>query len=343
MTGSQRPDYARAVRAGLTRPRQLLERLGVDLSGAQAQAGEGVLIRCPVHAERTPSCSVTRGGDGTIRVRCFGCDFAGDALHLIAAVRGLQLRGSFLEVLAEGAELGGQHQLADEIRAGGAVGDRPRAPLPPMPPPEPPREYPPEEQVAALWRESLPLSDSAPCAAYLRARKIDPVIAEGRQLARAIRGVDLPDWARYGARSWFETGHRMLVRAFDAGAALRSVRACRVTEGDSPKRLPPKGHRASGLVLANRAAWAMLAGREAPRRVLVAEGEPDWLTLATTQPEATAVLGITSGSWTEEIASRIPDAADVVVMTDPDQAGERYAAQVFESLGERCRTWRFAG
>lgn len=112
--------------------------------------------------------------------------------------------------------------------------------------------------------------------------------------------------------------------------------------GDMPKRLPPKGKRAAELVLANRAAWAMLRG-DTPGRVLVAEGETDWLTLATVHDEGIAVLGIGSGSWTDDFAAALPRGADVVVYTDPDDAGERYAQKVFESIGEKCRTWRAQG
>ena len=95
-------DHAVEVRRGLTNPRGLCERLGL-LKGAKAQAG-GLSVRCPVHKEHNPSCSVTNGPDGTVRVRCFGCDFSGDGLTLIAQVYGLSLRSDFREVLALGAE-----------------------------------------------------------------------------------------------------------------------------------------------------------------------------------------------------------------------------------------------
>ena len=58
------------VRRTLVDPVRVCERLGLA-KGARRQS-TGLSIRCPAHAERTPSCSVTRGPDGTIRVRCFG-------------------------------------------------------------------------------------------------------------------------------------------------------------------------------------------------------------------------------------------------------------------------------
>ena len=334
-----RPDYAREVRASLTDPRRVLTALGVDLRNAVPQHGGGLTICCPRHEERTPSCSVTVGPDGTIRVRCFGCGWSGDGLHLVAAVRDLPDRGAFLEILAEGAVVGGQHALADEIRGGARAPDRPAIVAPPPPPP---REYPPADEVAALWASGASVADDAYASGYLVGRMIDPELVAARSLARVV-ARPLPRWAAYGSRPWTDTGHTMVCRAWDAWGALRSVRACRVVDGATPKRLPPTGYRASELVLANRAAWCMLAGRgPPPSRVLVAEGEPDWLTLATVYPPDVAVLGIGSGAWSSAFAAAIPDGTDVVICTDPDGAGDRYAATILESLGERCKTWRAA-
>ncbi|HOQ62242.1 MAG TPA: toprim domain-containing protein, partial [Vicinamibacterales bacterium] len=57
------------------------------------------------HGDKGPSCSLTRGADGTLRVRCFGCGFAGDVFHLVAACRSLTLPRDFVEVLREAAAL----------------------------------------------------------------------------------------------------------------------------------------------------------------------------------------------------------------------------------------------
>jgi hypothetical protein len=125
---------------------------------------------------------------------------------------------------------------------------------------------------------------------------------------------------------------------------MRSVRACRVVDGTTPKRLPPKDCRARGLVMANLAGFQLLK-RASPAqvsRVLIAEGEPDWLTLATVQPEDVPVLGIVSGSWSDEFADTIPAGADVVIYTDPDPQGERYAQKISASVGDKCRAWRAA-
>jgi hypothetical protein len=121
---------------------------------------------------------------------------------------------------------------------------------------------------------------------------------------------------------------------------MRSVRAWRTTDGDTPKRLPPSGHKASGLVLANQWAVRMLAEPAAPERVIITEGEPDFLVWATRLTEP--VIGVVSGSWTVDFAARMPFGSELVVRTDLDQAGEKYARQILDSVKGRCTVWRKA-
>lgn len=330
-----RHDLAREIRNALTDPVKLCTNLGLT-ERAQRQAA-GLLIRCPVHGERNPSCSVTRGPDGTVRAVCFACDWRADALGLVAAVYGLQTRGEqFREVLVAAAELGGLYMLVDEIR-----GERPRADRPrvPAPPPEPERDYPPAAEVARVWEAAMPATDDGPTTSWLVGRRIDPEIVTTRNLARVlVDDGDLPSWARYRGESWWRTGHRLVIRVFDSSGAARSLRACRIGEGTTPKRLPPAGHKASELVIANRRAAGLLMGRARARRVIVVEGEPDWLTASTRYEDP--VFGLVSGAWTSRIAQRIPTGAEVIVWTHDDDAGERYAAQVAKTLGDRAEVWR---
>lgn len=97
-------DLPQRIRARLDDPTELCRLLGL-LDGYKRQAGGGVLVCCPAHKDRSPSCSVTHGDGGTVRVRCFACDFTGDAITLIATVHGLDTRGDFKRVLEIGAGL----------------------------------------------------------------------------------------------------------------------------------------------------------------------------------------------------------------------------------------------
>lgn len=333
-----RPDAARELRDELDDPWSLVDRLGLidGRASFQRQAG-GVLIRCPAHPDRTPSCSVRVGSDGTVAARCHACGWTGDALSLVAVASGLDVRRDFPEVIRRAAELAGRWDLLDIERT-----PRARTILPPRPrpAPQPERTYPPLEEVNALLDDSMPVSEDHEATAMLAARGIDGSRLENE--ARVLRpDARLPGWAAYRGRSWTATGHRLVLPVVDVEGAVRSVRAWRVVEGESPKRLPPAGHLASGLVLADAFAVAMLRGTYAPPRVVIVEGEPDFLTACLAWGHVlTARIGLMSGAWSYELAARIPDGTPVSLWTDDDTAGERYADDVATSLRGRCPVMR---
>lgn len=349
-----------AVKDALRDPADVCRRLGL-LEGAKRQ-GSGLMVRCPVHGDRNPSCSVTRGPDGTLRVRCFGCDLAGDVFSLVAAVEGLDVSRDFRRVLEAAAALAGvQIENRTEHEA------PPREPrrAPPPPPPKPP---PPAAEVAAIWAACAPCSSDDEVGAWLHSRGIDPAIVDRYGLARALP-VDLPapSWASYrgeasAPRPWNAIGYRAIFPLYDADGALASVRARLVLpiEQGAPKSLPPTGYATRGLVMAcplavivlQIAAWRASndpASREhvgdgwpeeAERRVVLAEGEPDFLTWAARGEgvRTLAVLGLPgSGAWSDELADRIPDGCTVIIRTDADDAGDRYAEQIAASLRGRCK------
>ena len=80
--------------------------------------------------------------------------------------------------------------------------------------------------------------------------------------------------------------------------------------------------------------------------LVVAEGVPDWLTVAVgcsdADGDAPAVLGVTLGSWTPDLAAKVPDGTRVVIATDCDRAGDKYADRITRTLDGRCecRRWR---
>jgi hypothetical protein len=101
---SKRRDDAADVRRELSDVRRVVEALGLGV-GAKRQA-RGLVVRCPAHNERDASCSITRGPDATIRVKCFSCGFAGDVFHLVAAAEGIALPRDFPKALQRARELG---------------------------------------------------------------------------------------------------------------------------------------------------------------------------------------------------------------------------------------------
>jgi hypothetical protein len=332
------------IRGKLRDVRDVCLALGL-LERARPNAG-GLLVRCPAHADRTPSCSVTRGPDGTIRVRCFGCDLSGDVFTLIAAVEGLDPQRDFRRVL----------RLAENLAGGSSLQTSAQS----FPAPPPQRPYPPFAEVSLLWSQSTTIGTDVEAGNYFSNRGLDIGQLDTMELVRVVPSA-LPAWAVYGRWSWAETGHRSIVPVFDEGGQLRSVRACRVGPGvvppgqEIPKRLPPKGYRAEGLIMANALGRIILASgaipswwrKEIPMRIVICEGEPDFLTWASAYSDgdelAPAVLGVVSGSWTGNIASRIPDNAQVLIGTHNDTKGDSYAREIGKTLAHRADVRRSKG
>jgi hypothetical protein len=128
----------------------------------------------------------------------------------------------------------------------------------------------------------------------------------------------------------------VLLGAFDVLGALRSLRAWQVNDTPpGPKRLPPAGHRATGLVLANDAALRTLRSPAGPVKLLIAEGEPDFLSICQRYP-GIAVMGVVSGSWHQGFADRIPFGSLVTIRTHHDAAGARYAEAITKTLQQRA-------
>jgi hypothetical protein len=338
-------DLVRDVKRALSNPAAVVERLGLK---AKQKSRGYVLVCCPMHGERNASCSVhTR--EGNVAIRCHGCGWTGDVLTLVAAVNQLDTRADFPEVMAIACELAGLREQAEALRNGRAAPER--AAPPPAWEPEPEPDYPPPESVVELWDTARSVADDPEASGVLVARRIDPDDVARLDAARVLEPethhTRIPRWARFKgplpvSRDWTKTGHRMLVRAWDSDGQLRSLRAWRVNRDERlPKRVPPAGHRTSALVLANDVAVAMLRGTAFPGRVVVVEGEPDWLVRSVLNPDE-AVIGILSGSWTEHFAARVPYGAEVIVRTHLDPAGERYARAVIGSLLDRAVCRRLA-
>ncbi len=332
-------DAVRDIKRALIDPVRVCEQLGLLGSrGSFSRQAGGVLVRCPVHDDRTPSCSVqTRSG--VLLWKCHACSADGDILTLIAARYALSMAGDdFRQVLIIGAELAGLHDLANTL----GLRDRQSRPqLVTMPEPSPAdetRDYPAQSELDGFWRGCGDLDESA--VAWVAGRNLDPAVVA--EIAKGLpRTRTLPKWASYQGKSWQETGHRIVVPVYDHGGWMRSVRAIRVIDGDAPKRLPPGGHKAAGLVMACDQTLSMLRGEHTPTRVLIVEGEPDFLSAATIRfVQVCAKIGITSGSWSADFAARIPKQAHVYIGTHNDPAGDKYAKAIADSLPKHTvRRW----
>ena len=371
------PDHVPEVRRALVDVVRVCKELGIERS--KTERGKWT---CPRHGGG--SLSVRLGRDRTIQARCFGCDFAGDVFTLIAESRGLNVRRDFPELLAVGARIGGLWALLAELekRSGErstrsdlthrGSKDEARAREEPRKIPEvekmhkplrrldvqtSERPYPPADEVRSLWNACVGVSTLDIVCDEIRRRAILPEVVESHDLARAIpENAALPRWTNYRgnrheAQSWLKLGYRLVLPVYDALGSMRSVRGWRVVASDGPKRLPPSGYRASGLVMANSKARSLLEraswNSNIDGRIVIVEGEPDFLTWATRFSDNAdampAIFGITSGSWSDELAARIPSGTRIIVRTHHDQAGNAYAARIGATLSGRCPVLRSKG
>jgi len=215
--------------------------------------------------------------------------------------------------------------------------------------------YPAETELRTLQEASHPLISieypDPEAEAYLESRGLDPLEVSRRALVRSVQlngpaPCVVPRLRGVAATS---QGYRLSVELVDGLAVPRSCVLRRVVDGPGPKSLTLKGARRK-LVFANAAGRALLTERgrpalwgEQPLEVLVVEGEIDFLTAATEPTGETmrAVFGIASGAWGTRFATCIPKSARVVIATDNDEAGDKLAAGVRETLqGLRVGRWK---
>jgi hypothetical protein len=319
---------------------------------------EKVRIPCPVHNGDDFNCSVSVS-ENRIVFCCFSAcgGEGGDALDLVAAVRGYH---DFIDKAEAAAAIAGISLRYKEGQKKGARKTRRRVTRRPKQSTTKPPEiaaapnYPPVAEVRALWGHCLPVSADGAVADWLTGIPLDVAAIEDGDLARALPAERLPDWARCGNRNWYEAGYRVVVPLYDEHGQMRTVRGRGLASG-GPKSLPAKGYATSGLVMADALARQLLKTGDKPDwwptneplQVVIAEGEKDWLTdcvhfapPGSVNASMPAVFGVISGSWSMQLARRIPNGTQITIRTDHDRAGDKYAAEINKTLARRCAVLR---
>lgn len=263
------------------------------------------MLRCVWHEEDNPSMSLRTGRDGILIAHCFGCNESGTILALVAAINGLSTSGSdFVKVVELAAEMvGGVTAMAPMVRA-----------------PAAPPEYPPREEVALAW-----------LSAHDQTTLMDKWVASrglgGRHLgikAFSTEHLWLPGWCSY----WQSSGHVVLIPTYDFQGIMRSLRG-RATRPSRVKEVSPTGFSSKGLAMANPTGLSLLRGASNPRDAIICEGAPDFLSWYG-KPN-TAVFGIFSGSWSQNLAISLRGMR-IEVRTHLDVAGEMYYREIASSM-----------
>jgi DNA primase len=188
----QDTDVTRELKRELVDVRAVCIALGL----APRKEGAGFKISCLWHEEKTPSCHVRIGPDGTIQVWCHACSTGGDVYSLIAATRGLSPKRDFPEVLREAATIAGRLDLFDAIegRTRRPATPRARKPATNVRPALPPIETAPTDHDRAMHAAYAVLAnlgrlDDSAIAADVTRYLADRGLLE---LARAERWFALP-------------------------------------------------------------------------------------------------------------------------------------------------------
>jgi hypothetical protein len=313
-------------------------------------ASGGSIVGCPACAagRRHPSRRDRRGAIGVRRDGrgwcCHECQTTGDGLDLIAWT----LCGRRCSELTEQQLAEMRTWCRERLHAGAepapqrAVREEPAAPP----------SYPPNAEITSLHDRCLRVDEVPEVGNCLQSRSIDPGKVADLDLARALPATaELPAWAsRWDLDlkrrvNWIESGHRLIVPLFDERGLMRSLLA-RCIRPHEVKSLAPSSYERRGLLMADGLARQILTHAARPDwwpehrelRIIVGEGEPDHLTLASGWSEADecapATLSVVAGGWTAEFTRRIPNRADVVVVvaTHSDAAGDRYADAIIQSF-----------
>ncbi len=219
----------------------------------------------------------------------------------------------------------------------------------------PERVHLPEADAEAWWASCGPVTADAEACQYLRSRHLDPARIEEADLARILPadGGALGFRCRCHRRSWAEVGYRLVVPFYSASGSMGAFQGGRVRPVDEgmPKAASLWNVAIAGTVAADGLALQILRTgcapdwwpQERPVDVLITEGLPDFLTAATVWGDAAelapAVFGVVSGSWKDtggdELAARLPAGAVVTIRTDPDEAGDRFAQAIAQTLQAR--------
>ncbi len=272
--------------------------------------------------DRRGPVGVTGSGGGW---RCHRCQAGGDGADLVAwALAGCRSREATAEQADETRAWAAERGLVAPDPASPATA-RSMAYVPPAPRVEAPPRYPSAEQLADV-RAACRVRSSASAAGW-------------RWLGERFGRVDLarPRSAVAGRTAdLVPGGYPLVVPLCDATGETRSVH-CRRADEAHPKTRNPTGYDVRGLFFADTTALRMLRGTPPGAGLaVVVEGVTDYLRACQIAPPDVAVLGGVSGSF-PAIGALACLPTDVWVLTDADDKGDHYAAQVAAGCSRAVR------
>ncbi|MCQ8106147.1 DNA primase [Methylomonas sp. SURF-2] len=290
------------------------------------KAGTNYVARCPFHAEKTPSFSVSRTRQ---MYHCFGCGVSGNAISFLMDYSHL----GFVEAVEDLAAFVGVEAPREEQGGGSPVSAREDVS----------RLYAVMEQVAAYYAEQLRGAEGVKAMDYLKARQLTGEVVREFGLGYAPNGWD-GLLGRFDRQSLIDAG--MLVvrddgKVYDRfrGRLMFPIRdkrkrvigfGGRVLDDALPKYLNSpetvvfsKSKELYGLC-------ELLQKNSRPGRILVVEGYMDVIALAQCGVEnAVATLGTATSKTHIDLLFRF--ASELVFCFDGDSAGRQAAWKATEA------------
>jgi 5S rRNA maturation endonuclease (ribonuclease M5) len=220
-------------------------------------------------------------------------------------------------------------------------GEMPKVEPRPAPPPRPEKRI-EEISIESFWSACMPVNQTIVdphmldlgVAFYLARRGWHPPTLAALDLVRVTPLPDDYKWPSWWPRKW-SYDWRLVTRAYKPNGKIAGFHARAITPDTKPKTRWPFGYDAHGLLMADRRGVALL--RREPvdaQRVIIVEGMTDLIAMSMAVEDAgrtDPIIGITSGATRALTSVRFPN-IPVVVLTDEDAAGEKYAREIREAI-----------
>lgn len=194
------------------------------------------------------------------------------------------------------------------------------------------KPLPPKASLDRFWSYCTEVYEGSEAHDYLKGRFNRAELTLPQNLVRR-----LPDFTLETdeIKGWYRK-YKVIFPLCDEAGNLRNVIARSVAKTPKIKSMSLRGYTRAGLCLAY---------KRDPQKVVVCEGEADWLAWSLFGPEEATVYGIFAGSIPNSGPSFLDEHryAEVLIATDLDEAGDKYAEEVRERLKDsHCKISRWS-
>ena len=199
--------------------------------------------------------------------------------------------------------------------------------------------YPPTNEVKAILDASEPLciTENKRVIAWTKRRGLD--IKRLKNGPRVLNKdfdygslTQVP--VKSGSTSWFPhawaTTYPVILPLVDYRGNLKSILGRAISPRVKRKSSNPIYYTTSNLFFVNKPAWEFLRGETRPATIWIVEGEMDFMSIS--QHDDIPVIGIRSGAIEHILKMPWHITQTVVIGTDNDNAGNKYAKQVAERI-----------